>query len=383
VSTPTVVIVDDDPGGGADAVASSLRLIGLKAEAIAPEQLVQAHLNSADLILVDYELNEWVEPRDEQLLELPAVEQPVAGRPANGLALAAIIRSLLPDDGRLRGIALLSGQLDKLVENFSLSVTEHAAARVNGIDWAFEKKTIEHLPALNRRIEAFALALGTLQQVWHEDDGQRERQLVDMLGVPGEEAWASVAVREIHAAQPPLNQLATASHGLSLLRWLAQRILPYPTFLLDAPRLAMACGLHPGELREDAHPQELESVFGPARYDGPLAAFLGPRWWRAGVKHTIRELTGDSLPGPAIVAALQAQTGVKLTARDPPGSVIAIDARLSPVGPIARENAVRVRPDDWPAFAETGWMSRRTIADDPSLLDLVDPADRALVEDDH
>ncbi len=381
MSTPEIVIVDDDLGGGAATVASNLRLVGLTATAIPPEHLVQAHLDSADLILVDYVLDKWVDPRDEQLLERPLADQPVAGRPSNGLALAAIIRSLLPDDGRLRGIALLSAQLHELVKVFSPSVTEHAAARINGIEWAFDKNFIEGLPDLNRRIESFAFALRTLQHDWHENDDDREKELVDMLAVQRSATWATVAVREIHAAQPPINQLATASHGLSLLRWLGQRILPYPTFLLDAPRLAMACGVHPDELKGRLGVEQLEGMFGSVRYVGPLAEFLGPRWWRAGVRHAVHELTGDSLPGPAIAEALGEEIGIKLNALDPPGSVMAIDGQLNPVGPVARENAVRVRPDDWPAFAETGWMARKLVVEDRGLLDLVDPADRALVED--
>jgi hypothetical protein len=381
MSAADIVIIDDDPGGGANTVAANLRLIGLTATAITPEELVQAHLNSADLILVDYLLEYWVDPRDERLLESPLADQPVARRPSNGLALAAVIRSVLPDDGRPRGVALLSAQLHELVKDFSPSVTEHAAARINGIDWAFDKKVIKGLPDLNRRIESFAHAISTLQRVWHEDDADREQELVEMLAVREGAAWATVAVTEIHAAQPPINQLATASHGLSLLRWLGQRILPYPTFLVDAPRLAMACGIDPDELENDLGPEQLEGAFGAFRYQGPLADFLGPRWWRAGVRQKVRELAGDSLPGPGVAESLGVEVGTTLRALDPPTSVMAIDGELNPVGPVARENAVRVRPDDWPAFAETGWMTRKLVAEHPHLIDLVDPADRALVED--
>ncbi len=381
MSTPAVIIVDDDPGGGANTIAGNLGRRGLRAEVIPPERLTLAHLIEADLILVDYALERWVEPRDEAIVERSPNEQLIAGRPSNGLALAAVIRSLLPEDDRLRGIALLSAQLHELIQDFSQSVTEHAAARINGIEWAFDKNAIAVLPDLSERIKSFAQALGTLQSDWRDEAEDPEAALVRLLALDSVSEWSDVALRDVHAAQPPINQFAKASHGLSVLRWLAQRILPYPTFLLDDRRLTMACGIDLRELDDQLDARELEAVFGAYRYRGPLSEFLGPRWWRAGIRQELRQGVSDTVPSVATAQFVSSRIGRSLRALDPPTSVLAIDAELNPTGAIARERAVRVRPDDWPAFAETGWMDREIVRGDAALIDLVDPADRALVED--
>lgn len=378
MSPTKVVIIDDDPGTAANAVADNLRRLGLAAEALKPEDVALGHLEGADLILVDYALDYWVGPRDEALAGQPPETQMIAARPSDGLALAAVIRSLLPADGGLRAIALLSGELHKLVRDFSPSVTEHAAARLNGVDWAFEKTAIPGLPDLPRRIESFALALNAVKLTWLDDHDDREKKLVAMLELDESTPWFSSALGEVHTAQPPINQYAEASHGLSILRWLAQRILPYPSFLLDAPRVAMSCAVTPDAF-DGSSREELESAFGPSRYTGPLSTFLGPRWWRAGIQHEIRDGTGDTVPGPRTAGFLSERVGRDLPQLESPTSVLAIDEELNLVGPVPRENAVRVRPDDWPAFAQSGWMERRRIEDDRALLDLVDPADRALV----
>ena len=120
----------------------------------------------------------------------------------------------------------------------------------------------------------------------------------------------------------------------------------------------------------------LESAFDTARYQGPLADFLGPRWWRAGVRETVRELSGDTLPGPEVRSAVEEQAGVELPPLEPSGAVLEIDGKLNVVGVVPRERAVRIRPDDWPPFAETGWLSEERLEQDPKLKDLVDPVDR-------
>jgi len=43
-----------------------------------------AHVERADLILVDFRLEHWVGPRDLALENLPAEDQLIAGRPGDG-----------------------------------------------------------------------------------------------------------------------------------------------------------------------------------------------------------------------------------------------------------------------------------------------------------
>ncbi len=382
----TVLIVDDRPASAADALAGALKQEGLDAESVEPQEVSRALLNAADLILVDYRLDHWVNPRDEDLQMLAPEKQLLSERPMNGLALAAVLRSQLPKD-EICGVALLSANLKDLVQNFSPLVTEHAAARINGLDWAFDKDNMPEIPGLSERVVEFTRAVRAIRDAWPELDQEtdselqedRETWLLRLLGLPSDELWRGVAARDVHAAQAPINQLANATHGLSVLRWVSQRILPYPTFLVDQDRLAVACGVTPDSLaRVDTNALKL---FGNVRYKGPLASFLGPRWWRAGVLWMVREWTGSSSSGPEVAAQLSERLGESLTPLEPPGAVLCIDSELRRWAvPVAREHAVRVRPDDWPPFAETGWMAEELLEDHPDLRDLVDPADRARLE---
>lgn len=379
MTAATVLIVDDEPHKRAEEVAEEVAADGAAvADAIHPKELSPANIEEADLILVDVRLEKWTAKRDADEAKKPVTEQRIATRPLNGVALAAVIRSQLPDgDNRIRGVALLSANLTDLVKDFTRAATEHAAARFNSVEWAFDKKEIDELPPLAHRIRSFAAALRTLDEQWPkvEDETDREAALFKVLKL-GDEKWAGPAQRDIHAAQAPLNQYGTATHGLSVLRWLGQRVLPYPTFLLDARRLAMACAVSP-EVDDDRRTlAALESVFDGARYQGPLDDFLGTRWWRAGVRETVRQLSGETLPGREIHAAVEDRAGVSLPPLEPPGAVLGIDGELNVIGPVAREHAVRIRPDDWPPFAETGWVSKEELIKDPDLIDLVDPVDR-------
>jgi len=383
VSAATVLIVDDEPGERAEEIAEETAKAGeVVADSIHPDELSRAEVEKADLILVDYRLEKWIEERYADEADSRSEEQLIAERPRNGVALAAVIRSQLPkEDDRIRGVALLSANLTDLVKDFTPAATEHAAARFNSVEWAFDKDEIKGLPSLGHRIRSLAAALRTLDEEWPrvKDGSDRAAALYRLLGL-NREGWADVAERDVHAAQPPLNQYGNATHGLSILRWLGQRVLPYPTFLLDGRRLAMACGVSP-EVVDDRDAQAaLVSAFDEVRYQGPLADFLGPRWWRAGVRDAVRDLTGDTLPGPAVRRAIEERAGTQLPPLEPSGAVLEIDEKLNVVGVVPRERAVRIRPDDWPPFAETGWLSEEQLEKHPGLKDLVDPVDRERLE---
>lgn len=379
MSSATVLIVDDLPHKEADQIAEDVAETGeVAADAVHPGKLTQAEIEAADLILVDYKLEAWLEVRDAEEEEKPADRRLVAQRPCNGLALASVIRSQLPKDDGVRGIALLSANLTDLVQDFARAATEHAAARFSGVEWAFDKEEIDELPDLAIRIRSFAAALRSLNEKWPqvEEETDREQALFQLLEL-GDAPWKEVAGRDVHAAQAPINQYGTASHGLSVLRWLGQRVLPYPTFLLDFRRLALACGIAPEAIDDDDERKALESVFADARYRGPLAEFLGPRWWGAGVRYTVKELVDDPLPEPVEIAdAVEARAGMVLKRLQPSGAVLGIDGGLNVVGTVAREGAFRIRPDDWPPFAESGWLPKEQLAEDRSLIDLIDPVDR-------
>jgi hypothetical protein len=380
----TVLIVDDEPGERAEEIAEETAKSGeVVADSIHPDELSRAVVEEADLILVDYRLHKWIDEHYADEADRPSEKQLIAERPGNGVALAAVVRSQLPkDDDRIRGVALLSANLTDLVKDFTPAATEHAAARFNSVEWAFDKDEIEGIPPLAHRIRSLAAAIRMLNEEWPkvEDESDRAAALYKLLGLPHED-WAVVAERDVHASQAPLNQYGSATHGLSILRWIAQRVLPYPTFLLDGRRLAMACGVSPDVVNDRRALAALESAFDKVWYQGPLADFLGPRWWRAGVRDVVREASGDTLPGPDIRAAVEERAQVGLPPLEPSGAVLEIDGKLNVIGVVPRERAVRIRPDDWPPFAETGWLSEEQLEKHPNMKDLVDPVDRERLGD--
>lgn len=369
-----ILIIDDRPES-AEALAYELETtLGKTARAISPAELTREHAVRAQLILVDQRLDAWTDERDAAQHALPADTQLIADRPLTGLAVAAVIRSHVTDEAAPPGIALLSSNLVDLVQEFSRSVTEHAAARLHDLEWAFDKRGIAGLPAISHRVVSLADAFPAVAGIGDADDPHEA--LGRVMALP-DTNWARVAARDVHAAAPPVRQLALSTHGLSVVRWLSQRILPYPTFLIDAPRVALALGIHPDSFAE--HSDALDAVLQPYRYEGPLAEFSGRRWWRAGIRRLAREHTATSRPSDELAAAIGRQAGVALTAMHPPNAVLCVDETLQVAGgPVARELAVRVQVDDWPTFAETAWMPRDLLDNKPDLWDTVDPGDRHL-----
>lgn len=376
MSMANVLIVDDDPDTGADQLAADLDLLGVDADALQPDEVTQERLEKADLILVDYVLAKWGVTRRKA--REPGI---VATSPRDGLALAAVLHSRLPTGAkRARGVGLYSAKLGQLVANFSPSVTEHAAARINGLDWAFGKGDIKGLPPTADRVQSLAVAMVGLADQWNRESESAGRDALEaILAVPAR-PWADEAWRDVSAAQPPLYQLASASDGRAILRWLAQRVLPYPAFLLGREHLALAFGVTPESLAKTSR-EKLDKTLG-ARYSGSLDCFLGPRWWRAGIRARMIEWTGSLQATPDAAKRLSKELGVRLKRLHPPNSVLAMDAKLrAPTVLVARENAVRILPDDWPPFADTAWLRIDAIRKKPSLRQYVDPGDITLLPD--
>lgn len=370
-----ILMVDDEPQEAANALVIEFERHGICALAVTPSDVTRAHLDDAVLILVDQRLEHWTQPRDDDWVDVAPSEQHVAMRPAHGVALAAVLRSQLASN-RVRGVALLSANLHDLVEHYSLSVTEHAAARLHDLEWAFAKTQIEGLPSPAVRIISLANAIETTASAFAEPlSGDAYGVLNSLLELPDGARWALSAGRDVRSTSPPVHQFAEATAGLSVVRWLAQRVLPYPTFLVDPPRAALMLGIEPTSFAE--HAEALAPVLEPFRYTGPLEDFANTRWWVTGLRSLALELVGELRPSPMLASAITERAGVTLRPMEPANAVICVDAALERYGlPVAREAAVRIRSDDWPAYAETGWMSRAYLDEHPEHWDLVDPADQ-------
>jgi hypothetical protein len=119
------------------------------------------------------------------------------------------------------------------------------------------------------------------------------------------------------------------------------------------------------------------------RYSGTLAGFLGPRWWRGALEDYVWELTnGQAADVSTLHAALRERTSVAFDALEAGASVVCLnDSLLVSDEIVPPEKAVRLLPDQWPAFAEKAWTSVALAKDSALLAAVVDPIDAARLDD--
>ncbi|MCU1231942.1 MAG: hypothetical protein JWO97_4826 [Acidobacteria bacterium] len=363
----TVLIVDDQP----DSVA------GLKLQAGADEFLVRyCHevtiddLEDADLVLVDYRLDEWPE-RDN----LDAI----AVKPLNGLALASVLRGhVLTRRSRPTAFALHAADLSELSAGVPTDAREQIIARLHNLEWAFRK---DATAAGVNRIRSLAHAVAALPEHWPLDRPEGRRPLVHrLLALDVDAPWLSAADEDVESCLPPIRDLATATHGLSFLRWIAQRILPYPTFVLGDLYLAARLGVSVDSLRAELATagSALAASLEPVAYKGLLHDFVDRRWWRAGVNLWLWELSaGNPFDRKAVLGGLRKiAPGLVASPKDP---VVALDEQYRPHRLIDAGDAIEIQLDDWPLFADRPWIEATRASCDPLAADFVVTADRALI----
>jgi hypothetical protein len=117
-------------------------------------------------------------------------------------------------------------------------------------------------------------------------------------------------------------------------------------------------------------------------YTGILSGFLGDRWWRSGLEDYVWSLTqGQAKDVKSFHGTLEEQAGHELEAVRVNPALVPLNAALKPEDEfIAPEQAVRIRPDQWPAFADDAWTSIAAVRGDTMLHALVDYADLNRVE---
>jgi len=289
---------------------------------------------------------------------------------------------------RTVAFALWSGHLAAATFDLPEVIREHVFARENALEWAFgQKATLDE--TAGRQIAILARAVIGLPDDWpSRNDGQASQErLWRLLGIESVEGtqtiWREQAQENVLDCHPPLNELSQRSHGLVLLRWLLHRILPYPCFLLDEQQLRARLRvdtLTRSDPKESGDSPLLEALM-PYQYSGLLSGFSGPRWWRSGVEDWLYSAT-DGRAGDAREVARVAMG-------------LGADRKhewLRPVvvttGDLARSNelvevekTVRIRPDDWPPYADDAFARITDVHSDRSLTALVDPADRYLLTD--
>lgn len=359
------VFVDDDP---ASVAIARLRSLGLaKSQAYTPDEVNDAILEDALVVLVDFDLDIWLREKQNS----PLV-------PKNGLALAATFRSFFQQGDLTRtqrspfAVALYSGRTDHM-SNLPALYRQHALGRLHDIEWAFEKtNTDAGLKELSVQLRCLGNAVSDIKRNWMQYSNEPRRFIESILEIPHDDSESRI-LQEVDDARPPIHDLSLASHGMSVLRWLLHRILPYPGILWSFEYLAARFRLTTSQFQAVlANKANVREAVERSRYTGSLRNFLSDRYWRARIENELWTLTSGRPFDPAAIATL---TAIPLDS--PADLVLCIDANFEPqldrLFPV--EQTIRVVPDDWPTFAEPALMPIEVVKS-AGLADLVPEADR-------
>lgn len=365
---PYVLIIDDDPAQ--EAFALRLSRHGVQAEHVFPGDVSTRQLEKAALILIDEYLETW--PARDELKGHPSLYI------RDGVALAAVLRAQLENRGpnisdptpSRTAVTLRTGHLGHLAAGLPRHLWSLAVASRYDLEWVAEKT------AEAETLAAIALAAAALPETW---DPTNPVQQQEWLGL-AQASWTTDALAHIEQCRPPWSTLSATSAGRLWLAWFLQRILPFPTFLVDDLRAAAYLGLEEQALNEVvAGETALSRRLVTAEYTGQLSRFAGRRWWRAGLTAFRRELFAEAgSRGPADAARrIMEQHGAPLRALGLDYPVFTIDHHYeTSKRPVEVTDAVRLQPDGWPSYADDPWLARADVQDQPELAKLIVLDDR-------
>lgn len=327
-----------------------------------PIDLDASDLDGIDLVCVDEYLGEdWALEVSKRVGDLPALMN------NDGLAVAAALRSRarLAALGGEAGfaVALFTAELDKLASGMPLDRQEPLTASLHDLEWVFR---FESGPApLGDRISSLAAATRDLANL--DSAGSRYA----WLGLR-DQAWTDLARAQIDDCRPPEHALAKSTFGRSYLRWFAQRILPYPTFLLDDTYASILLGISLDSFRSNGVQGLLATHH--VRYTGALAdSFLGDRWWRAALQHLLQDLGSSQWASSQEKAqAIAASANVSVEPLDAETAIVTYNSAggVDAIGAEAEES-VRIQMDGWPTYADEAWADLEQVRSDPALRSLV------------
>lgn len=351
-----ILLVDDQP----DRLNTIVSLLRQRADVkvVHPSHVVVDDLVEVDLISVD----EYFD--DDWFVELEGLSASL--RNEDGLAVAAAFRSHARTLNKSFAVALHSGNLAQLAAGIPAASREPLTAAQHDLDWVF---ALESEDFGDRLIE---LAIG-VRQALNSPSSFRDDAGTNWLGVPAL-AWRATAQDQIQSCRPPAHGLAENTNGRSYVRWLAQRILPFPSFLYDASHAANLLGITPASFESISEWLAGKDV----DYRGPLGQFLGTRWWRAGLQSLLAN-TGVTAWDTSVerAKAISEAVGLELESLSFDQTVVTYDAeaRVVEVG-ADLATSFRLNLDGWPVFADDPWASAEAIRDDPALLHMTSRLDR-------
>ncbi|MDE2670183.1 MAG: hypothetical protein OXI51_11065 [Chloroflexota bacterium] len=383
-SRPKIVVIDDDLAD-ADGIVGDVADEPVQVIPMTPDSIEPDELEAAQLVVVDYLLENWRE-RDE--LSNPAL------KPMNGLALIEVLRSHIlekrVDRGHTpAGFVLYSGDGEAFPES-SLrygSRHEHLVARLINLDWfIFKGRDQAH-----RRNTLLSLATGFSQlgPTWPAAS-ESEAEVYRLLALGGDEPWEIDAREDVVACFGPihgdLTQVAARHRSAApFVRWLLHRILPYPSCLWPLEHVAAHLRMEVDALRAvlETGTSQLSAELAKVSYAGPFRSLLGDRWWKAGVTDLVWRLTdGNPFSGDVVNRRVRdaAGSGAGIIAGAPVVPVLNeefhLAGELSPV-----DGVVRLQLDEWPAYATLPAIKIETLDDTPDLKSYVLADDRHRLEE--
>lgn len=213
----------------------------------------------------------------------------------NGLSLFNKWRSELKENRPIA--AVVSNHLENALGPLGPERRLHLLAQQAGVEWVGKKSAanINQLIKLADASKSLASSFAQAQRQVPNSGALGISQLCfDILRAPSKISWERSVERQVDRARPPRITPATSGKGLArlLLAWLLHHVLPYPSFLLTDTQAALRLGVTPASFRNLLKSNNaLRSALDEANYNGPLADFDGPRWWRAGIDHISWDLS--------------------------------------------------------------------------------------------
>lgn len=345
-----------------------------------PRDLELEALDKPTLILIDYDLTEdWSENQGLSF----------SNTVPDGLALSSILRRALAkehdDTWPPIALALYTGKLAELSSPIPASNQEHLLARLHNLEWIFRKEE-ENVEA---RVASLATAVAQLPINWPNDPPDAGLvELGELLGIEKTMPGCDQLLEDALNCTPPIHYLSEWSHGLAVIRWVAQRILPYPCFLLDTHYLSARFRVQHSWLKEmlkDSSP--LRQKLSSGEYKGILKDFDGPRWWSSVIEKLLRDATGgNSMHEEMIHKWLGEVAGNRIDRLEfDEYAVVCMTSGYEGLAylhePVPLSESVRIQPDDWPPYALDAWVRIRDVKDDQSIRVLVRSEDLGKLEE--
>jgi hypothetical protein len=257
----------------------------------------------------------------------------------------------------------------------------HVHAQRLGVEWIGDKSSdslarVVQLADASRAI-ADGLAKGEAGAEPRPIDV--ERICFDVLSLSAEADWVRSAQRQVDRSRPPRIGPPLKGFGAArpLVSWLLSHVLPYPSFLLSDAQAAVRLGIQPVSFAALASAKP--ALFDPLRYQGPLAGFHGPRWWRAAIDDFGWQLTQSAEDYRSALAAKVDGVAIDWLAENEP--VLVSDHDLVETAEVAdASECVRAADEDFPANVEPAWIRIGAAKEDRHLaakvifedLDLID-----------